>query len=394
MIKLKKLLEQKTNPNDVQAAYITIISTDDARAKTIAATSKFSSDMQFKVTGQANEAKAIRSVKGLNRTIPYEYVTPTVSDTDYLKIGNVIIKTGSSFVLTSELAQTLYGTIEARGNGIYLLARIVKYITTIMSSKNINTILVMGGKKAGIEQIIFNANNQELNKRDTSYFIAGYILHHIGMLNYPNRSFTSYDFLVKRQKGFNMFNTNINKPLATLNANLYNDFAMPSINRNAAAKYKAAIAAAGDPLVTQMEAIINKYKNIVKPGDVEYNRNQSGQITRVRYPYESDKNKRWEKPLMADLKKLGGLVGLTFRKRYAAFIDAAMAEYGQDPANAKPLKDIVFAYYKGPASHLVARAEDYLHSNAKEEMKGGEVSKSTPANVKNITNTDQSGQMQ
>ncbi len=393
MIKLIDLLkEQKTNPNDVQAAYITIISTDDTRAKTIPAANKLSIDYNFKITGQPSESKAIRSSNGVNINIPYEYITPSVSDTDYLKIGNAIIKTGQSIVLTPELTKSLYGTVEARGNGIYLLARIRKYLGNIRSKRNINTILVMGGEKAGIEQILFNASNQKLNKRDTTYFIAGYILHHIGMLNHPNENFTSYDFLVKRQEGFNMFNTNIKKPLGTLNANLYSDFAMPSINRAAASKYKSVIAAAGEPLVKQIESIINKYKNIIKPTDVEYNRHQAGQIRNVSSPYESN-NDKWIKPLMADLKKIGELVGLTFRRRYAAFIDAAMNEYGQSPELAKPLKDIVFAYYAGTSSFLVNRAEKYLYSSAKEEMKSGEISKSTPANVKNITNTDQSGRM-
>jgi len=312
MIKLKDILTEQSEKEKAPAGgKITLVATDTAAAPNASTFTAFNSKHKGVTipAGVKLEDMALSGKKWTGSQNSWNIVKKSVNATDYLKIGQVIITNQSSIsILNRSNIRTLLGPIEASGNGVFLLSRIMEAgFQTLNASKAV--ILKMGASKAGIKTIVFNPGeeSQKIRRINSGAILSAYAMIQAGVAT--KEFLESRDFAISTNYSYE------SGDVATSPA------FFPSLKDQSFLKNSEMIAL-GQPLKTAVASFINKYKGQKLEPDTPPGSMRSGH-------YKTP----WRKSATTDLVAMRKILGDTFKLRHRKFVELNLAEFGA-PASA------------------------------------------------------------
>ena len=316
MIKLKDLLIEQNDK--VLPGRIVLVSTDSASAPNKNSFARFQTKNGI-VQGDSSDAdtKAIRS-EGSAFSKKFSFVEKTLPEQDYLKIGNIVINSQTDITRFEKANNRLmFQPVEASGNGVYLLSRLLEAWDDYMSGRSApdSVILKMNATRAGIQMVEFNPSLQNTRRKNAGPILCGYCFVQAGI--------ATPEFLERRQFAIDP-NINYNNPVNSA----YSFF--PSLKDDALRKNSEMISL-GNDLQSLVDSFVSKYKG------------------KKMVPTDQRRNTFWPTPwrdaATNDLIAMSKTLSDTFKSRHKMFISLKLQEFGVDPVEGNVLDAKIDKYW-------------------------------------------------
>ena len=316
MIKLKDLLIEQNNK--VLPGRIVLVTTDSGTAPNKNSFARFQTK-NGTVQGDSSdsETKAIRS-EGSAFSKKFSFVEKTRPEQDYLKIGNIVINSQTDIVrFTKSSNKAMFQPVEASGNGVYLLSRLLEaWDTYPIRSAPDSIILKMNATRAGIQMVEFNPSLQRDTRINAGPILCGYCFVQAGL--------ATPEFLQRRQFAIDP-DIKYNNPVNSA----YSFF--PSLKDDALRKNSEMISL-GNDLQSLVDSFVSKYKG-KKMVPTDYARRKTFWPT------------PWRDEATNDLVAMSKTLSNTFKSRHKMFISLKLQEFGVDPEEGNVLDAKIDKYW-------------------------------------------------